>query len=62
MQTTLQLLELSKELQRDRLAEAERIHTYRRLRRLQKEQAQPHIRRSRRWRGIARQLPDWRVA
>lgn len=60
---TLQLLELSRELQRDRLEEAERQRTYKRLRKLQKEQAQPHTRRPRLGRRpIARQVHGWRIA
>jgi len=60
---TLQFLELSRTIQRDLLDEAERARTYRRLRRLQKEQPQPHTRRPRlRRRSLGRRAHGWRIA
>ena len=60
---SLEILELSRIIQRERLQEAERDRTYRRLRQLQQQRQQPHTARprTRRLRLSALHL-GWRTA
>jgi hypothetical protein len=58
----LEILELSRTIHRERLAEAERIRTYRRLRELQRQSAQPHAVRHRTRRTVTARLLGWKTA
>ena len=58
----LEVLELSRIMQRERLQEAERDRTYRRLRQLQKERTQPHTAPRARRRLVMRRQHGWRTA
>jgi hypothetical protein len=58
----IEVLELSRMIQRERLAEAEQIRTYRRLRELQRQRAQPHAVRHRVRRSVTARLRGWKTA
>jgi hypothetical protein len=59
--STIEVLELSRAIHRERLAEAERIGLYRRLRK-QRQTAQPRITVQRARRPLLARLHVWRTA
>jgi hypothetical protein len=59
---TIQVLELSRAIHSERLAEAERIRHYRRLREQQRQTAQPRITVPRVRRPLMARLHVWRTA
>ncbi len=58
----IEVLVLTRIIHRERLAEAEQIRTYRRLRELQRQSARPHAVRHRVRRHVTARLRGWKTA